>query len=73
MGSNLLEDLPDEIYQMDNLQILGICGNHCLPKNTEWILDREVFLSSSTKSMMLIKEKREDLKERIKRELPSCD
>ena len=73
VGSNLLEDLPDEIYQMDNLQILGICGNHCLPKNTEWILDREVFLSSSTKSMMLIKEKREDLKERIKRELPSCD
>jgi Leucine-rich repeat (LRR) protein len=73
VGSNLLEDLPDEIYDMDDLQILGICENPCLPKNTEWVLDREVFLSSSTKSTMLIKEKSEELRERIKKELSSWD
>ena len=73
VGSNLLEDLPDEIYDMDDLQILGICENSCLPKNTEWVLDREVFLSSSTKSTMLIKEKSKELRERIKKELSSWD
>jgi Leucine-rich repeat (LRR) protein len=69
IGSNPIVSLPQEIYEMDDLEVLGICETGCSPENTEWVLGREVFLSSNTKSMMLVREKDEKLLERIKEEL----
>jgi leucine-rich repeat protein SHOC2 len=65
LGDNKLMDLPEELYSMDELVTVGLCGNLCYPENLEWVLGRSVFVSSSSRDLMLLKAKDETLKAEI--------
>jgi len=65
VGDNKLMDLPEELYSMDELVTVGLCGNLCYPENAEWVLGRSVFVSSSSRDLMLLKAKDETLKAEI--------
>ena len=54
---------------MDDLQVVGLSGNSCFPKDTEWAVKREIQISPSAKSMMIVKEDNESLREQIKENL----
>ena len=69
IGSNPIEELPPEIYSMKDLATLGICETFCFPEDSNWAMEREVFLSSNAKSMMIIKEKDPNLLRRMKKEI----
>jgi leucine-rich repeat protein SHOC2 len=65
VGDNKLMDLPEGLYSMDELMTVGLCGNLCYPENLEWVLGRSVFVSSSSRDLMLLKAKDESLKSEI--------
>lgn len=65
LGDNKLMDLPEELYSMEELVTVGLCGNLCYPENVEWVLGRSVFVSSSSRDLMLIRAKDETLKAEI--------
>ena len=69
LGSNPIETLPPEIYGMKDLRVVGICETSCFPEDSAWALEREVFLSGNSKSMMLIREKDQGLLDRLRNEI----
>lgn len=66
LGENEIKDLPEELYRMDHLQFVGLSGDSCFPKDTEWAVKREVQVSPSAKSMMIAMEDNVSLREQIK-------
>ena len=69
VGSNPIETLPPEIYRMKDLRVMGLCESSCFPEDSAWVLEREVFLSGNSKSMMLIREKDQGLLDRLRNEI----
>ena len=58
IGKNPIDSLPEEIYEMEDLEVFEFAKPLVCPK-IEWVYGLRSFLSSNTKSMMLIRERSE--------------